>query len=82
MFIIRDWLSFLSMWHSTMVKCRCLPCGFEPPLVQDFLEKYHIPPLLILRHCFDVVFLGEALHSQMLRLPLVKMCRPYLVGQR
>ena len=33
-----------------------------------FSEKYHVSPLLILRHYFDVVSLGKALYSHMLQL--------------
>ena len=46
---------------------------FRIPLGAEFSEKYHVSPLSILRHCFNVVFLGKALDPQMLHLILVKM---------
>ena len=33
-----------------------------------FYMTYHVSPLSILRHCFDVVSLGKALHPQMIHL--------------
>ena len=41
---------------------------FRIPLSAGFSEKYHVFPLSILGHCFDVVFLGKALHPHMLHL--------------
>ena len=38
-----------------------------------FSEIYHVSPLSILGHCFNVVSLGKALHPQMLHLTQVKM---------
>ena len=38
-----------------------------------FSDKYHVFPLPILGHCFDVVSLGKALNLQMLHLTPVKM---------
>ena len=38
-----------------------------------FSEKYHVSPLSMLGHCFDVVSLGKALNPQMLDLTQVKM---------
>ena len=38
-----------------------------------FSEKFHVSPLSISEHCFDVVTLGRALHPQMLHLTQVKM---------
>ena len=35
---------------------------FRIPLGAGFSEKYHVSPLSILGHCFDVVSLGKALH--------------------
>ena len=43
------------------------------PLGAGFSEKYHVSPLSILEHCFDVVFLSKALNPQMLHLTQVKM---------
>ena len=42
--------------------------GFRIPLGEGFSEKYHVYPLSILGHCFDVVSLGKALHPKMLLL--------------
>ena len=39
-----------------------LAARFRTPLGARFLEKYHVTPLSILGHCFDVVSLGKALH--------------------
>ena len=41
-----------------LLKCFRIPVGAE------FSEKYHVSPVWILRHCYDVVSLGEALHLQ------------------
>ena len=38
------------------------------PLSAVFSEEYHVSSLSILGHCFDGVFFGKALHSQMLHL--------------
>ena len=38
-----------------------------------FSEKYHVSPLSILGHCFDVVYLGKAPSPQMLHLTQAKM---------
>ena len=63
-------------WHNSssakLCQCRCLPCGFESRLVQDF-QRNIMSPLSILGHCFDVVSLGKALNHQMLNLIEVKM---------
>ena len=42
-----------------------------------FSEKYHVSPLSILGHCFDVVSLGKALNPHMLHLTQLKIsnCR-------
>ena len=45
---------------------------FRIPLGAGFSEKYHVSSLPILRHCFDFVSLGKALHPQMLHLTQVK----------
>ena len=45
-----------------------LAVPFRIPLGAGFLEKYHVSPLSILEHFFDVVSLGKALHPQMLHL--------------
>ena len=46
---------------------------FRMPLGAGFSEKYHVSPLSILRHCFDVVSLGKALNPQMIHLTQLKM---------
>ena len=38
------------------------------PLGAGFLEKYHVSPLSMLGHYFDVVSLGKALYPHMLYL--------------
>ena len=38
-----------------------------------FLEKYHVSPLSIKEHCFDVVSLGKVPNPKMLHLTRVKM---------
>ena len=43
------------------------------PLGAGISETYHISPLSILGHCFDVVSLGKAIHPHMLHLTQVKM---------
>ena len=50
---------------------------FWIPLGAGFSGKYHVSPLSILGHCFDVVLLGKALNPQMLHMTQVKMstCR-------
>ena len=52
------------------------PCGFESRLVQDFCEKYHVSPLSILGHYFDVVSTLPT-HAS-----LDSGVNKYLVGQR
>ena len=47
--------------------------GFRISFGAGFSEKYHVSPLLILKHWFDVVSLGKELYPQMLHLTLVKM---------
>ena len=37
---------------------------FRTPLGAGFSEKYHVSPLSILGHCFDVVSLSKAIHPQ------------------
>ena len=46
---------------------------FRISLGAGFSEKYHVSPLSILGHCFDVVSLGKALNPRMLHLTQVKM---------
>ena len=46
---------------------------FRIPLGAEFSEKYHVSPLSILGHCFDVVSLGKAFNPQMLHLTQVEM---------
>ena len=43
------------------------------PAGAGFSEKFHISPLPILGHSFDVVSLGKALHPKMLHLTHNKM---------
>ena len=64
--------------HGAMVGVRTLPMSlpavrFRIPLGAGFSEKYHVSPLSIFGHCFNVVSLGQALNSQMLHLTQVKM---------
>ena len=47
---------------------------FRIPLGAEFSDKYHVSPLSILGHCFDVVSLGNVLNPQMLQSTQVKMC--------
>ena len=44
---------------------------FRIPLGAGFSEKYHVSPLSILEHYFDVVSLGKALYPHMLHLTQV-----------
>ena len=46
---------------------------FRIPLGAGFSDKYHVAPLSILGHCFDVESSGKALNPQMLHLTQVKM---------
>ena len=46
---------------------------FRIRLGAGFSEKYHVSPLSILGHCFDVVSLGRALSPQMLHVTQVEM---------
>ena len=46
---------------------------FRIPLGTGFSEKYHVSPLSILGHYFEVVSLGKALNPQMLHLTQVGM---------
>ena len=53
---------------------RSLPAvRFRIPLGAGFSEKYHVSPLAILGHCFDVVSLGKKLNPQKLHFTQVKM---------
>ena len=45
---------------------------FRIPLGAGFSEKYHVSPLSILGHCFDVVSFGKSLNPQMLHLTQVR----------
>ena len=50
-----------------------LPAGrFRIPIGAGFLEKYHVSPLSILGHYFDVLSLGKALNPQILHLTWLK----------
>ena len=61
-----------------LCQCRCLPCGFESRLVQDFQRNIiYASSLSILGHCFNVVSLDKALNPQM----LVSGENEYLVGR-
>ena len=53
----------------TTVRCRI-------PLGAGFSDKYHVSPLSILGHCFDVVYVGKTLIAQMFHLTQGKMSRP------
>ena len=56
---------------------------FRIPLGAGFLEKYHVSPLSILGHYFDVVSLGKALYPHMLHSGVNDSgVNEYLVGQR
>ena len=46
---------------------------FRTPLGAGFSEKYHVSPISISEHSFDVVSLGKTLHPQLLHLTQVKM---------
>ena len=46
---------------------------FQIPLGGGFSKKYHVSPLSLLGHCFNVVSLGKALNHQKLHLTQVKM---------
>ena len=46
---------------------------FRIQIGAGFSEKYHVSPLSILRHCFEVVSLGKALKPRMLHLTEVKL---------
>ena len=46
---------------------------FRIPLGAGFSKIYHVSPLSILGHCFDVVSLGKRHNPQMLHLTQVKM---------
>ena len=48
-----------------------LAVQFRIPVVAGFLEKFHVSPLSILGHYFDVVSLGKALYPRMLHLTQV-----------
>ena len=65
-------------WGMSQLERDALPMSlpvvrFRNPLGAGFLEKYHVSPLSVLGHCFDVESLGKALHPQMLHLTQVKM---------
>ena len=62
--MVRAWL------FVDFAACRTL---FRNPLGAEYSEKYHVSLLSILGHCFDVVFSGKTLHTQMLHLTQVKM---------
>ena len=59
--------------HNCALSISLSAVRFRTPLGAGFSDKYHISPLSILGHCFDVVSLGEALNPQMLHLTQVKM---------
>ena len=64
----------MAQWSERRVLSMSLPAvRFRIPLGAGFSEKYHVSPLSILGHCFDVVSLGKALNPQMLYLTQVKM---------
>ena len=61
--------------HGAMVRARGFVnvVRFRIPSSAGFSEKYHVSPLSILGHCFNVVSLGKALNPQMLHLTQVEM---------
>ena len=58
-FLERD----MAQWLERVALPMSLPAvRFRIPLGAGFSEKYHVSPLSILGHCYDVVSLGKALH--------------------
>ena len=43
---------------------------FQIPFGAGFSKKYHVSPLSLLGHCFDVVSLGKTLNPQMLQVKM------------
>ena len=59
----------MTQWLERRALSMSLPTvRFPIPLGAKLSEKYHVSPLSILGHCFDVVSLGKALTHQMLHL--------------
>ena len=57
----------MAHWLKRVALSMSLPATrFRIPLGAGFSEKYHVSPLSILGHVFDVVSLGKALNPQML----------------
>ena len=64
----------MTQWLERSALPMSLPAvRFRIPLGAEFSEKYHVSPLSILGHCYDVVSLCKPLHSQMLHLTQVKI---------
>ena len=67
----------VAQWLERGALPKSLPAvRFRIPLGAGFSEKYHVSPLSILGHYFDVAPLGKTLYPHMLHLT------EYLVGQR
>ena len=53
----------MAQWLERRALSMSMPAlQFRIPLGSEFSEKYHVSPLSILGHCFDVVSLGKALN--------------------
>ena len=64
----------MAQWLERGVLPLSLPAvRFRIPFGAGFSDKYHVSPLSILGHCFDVVSLGKALNPQMFHLTQGKM---------
>ena len=59
--------------HGAMVREWSCAMRFQTPLDAEISEKYHVSPISILGHCFNVVSLGKALYTHMLYLTQVEM---------
>ena len=70
LFLERD----TTQWLERAVLSMSLPAvRFRISLGAGFLDKYHVSPLSILGHCFDVLSLGKTLNPHMLHLTQVKI---------
>ena len=72
-FIFDDLIDFTegtwrNCWRVALYQCYCLPCGFEPRLVQDFQRNIMFPPF---RYWDIAVSLGKTLYPHMLHLTQV-----------
>ena len=62
----------IAQWLERGALSMSLPAEpFQLPLGAGYSEKYHVSPLSILGHSFDVLSLGKALNPQMLQLTQV-----------